>query len=102
MRTKTKSALLIVLIATVTLTPIGLGVFFHNNVVFPGTITYLSFEGGFYGIMSDAGEGYDPINLPPELEEDGLRVFVIALRNLQMGSFHMWGENIEIRHIHQL
>ena len=102
MKTKTKSTLLILLVATVTLTPIGLGVFFHNNVVFRGTITYLSFEGGFYGITSDAGDHYDPINLPQEFWVDGLQVYVIARRNLQMMSFHMWGEIIEIRYIRLL
>ncbi len=39
-----------------------------------GTIVYLNFEGGFYGIIADNGEHYDPINLPSEFKKDGLRV----------------------------
>lgn len=81
---------------------LGVGVFFHNNVIFRGTIMYLSFEGGFYGILSDGEIPYDPMNLPEELEEDGLRVFVIAKLRRDLGSFHLWGSIIEIRSIRVL
>jgi len=60
-----------------------------------GTITYLSFEGGFYGIISDDGNGYDPINLPPEYEIDGLSVEFVGVI-LDLESFHMWGRIIKI------
>ena len=39
-----------------------------------GRIQYNDFEGGFYGIVSDDGEHYDPKNLPDDFKEDGLRV----------------------------
>ncbi len=103
MKAKRKKILMgISLITTITLASVGLGFYFHNNVIFRGTVTYLSFEGGFYGIVSDAGDGYDPINLPIEFEEDGLRVFVVASRNLGLLSIHGWGEIIEIRSIRLL
>ncbi|MFX0024554.1 MAG: hypothetical protein ACFE9S_19725 [Candidatus Hermodarchaeota archaeon] len=60
-----------------------------------GTIIYLSFEGGFYGISSDDGKGYDPINLPTEYEIDGLRVKFVG-EILDLVSFHMWGQIIKI------
>lgn len=60
-----------------------------------GTIIYLSFEGGFYGIMSDEGNGYDPVNLPPEFEFVGLRVEFIG-EVLDLDSIHMWGIIIRI------
>ena len=52
---------------------VGLSGFTDNNDE-TGTIQYNDFEGGFYGIVGDNGEAYDPINLPTEFEEDGLRV----------------------------
>ena len=52
---------------------VGLSGFTDNNDE-TGTIQYNDFEGGFYGIVRDNGEAYDPINLPTEFEEDGLRV----------------------------
>ena len=103
MKPKTKSTLLgLLLIITVTSSTVGLGVFFHNTVAFRGTITYISYEGGFYGITSDADWHYEPTNLPAEFREDGLRVFVFAQRKLHMGSAYTWGEIIEIRSIRLL
>ena len=103
MKAKTKSILLgIILITTISFGSVGAGFYFHNNIIIRGTITHLSFEGGFYGIISTTNKSYDPINLPPEFEEEGLKVFVIARRNLEMVSGHGWGELIEIRYIKQI
>jgi hypothetical protein len=55
-----------------------------------GTVTYLNFEGGFYGIISDDGNHYDPINMPPEFRVDGLRVQFTANVTDYL-SYHMWG-----------
>ena len=67
-----------------------------------GTIQYNDFEGGFYGIVGDDGEHYDPINLPSEFEEDGLQV-EFTLKILEnMSSFHMWGTVVEIIKIEKL
>jgi len=71
-------------------------------VVETGTITYLDFEGGFYGIVADDGEHYDPINLPSEFKEDGLRVMFIGKIREDLGSFHMWGKIIELTSIKKL
>jgi inhibitor of cysteine peptidase len=67
-----------------------------------GTITYLNFEGGFYGIVADNGKHYDPINLPSEYEESGLRVVFIGKVREDLVSFHMWGELIELISIKKL
>jgi inhibitor of cysteine peptidase len=67
-----------------------------------GTIQYNDFEGGFYGIVSDNNEYYDPINLPKEFEEDGIRVeYSIKILENQT-SIHMWGEVVEIIEIQKL
>lgn len=66
-----------------------------------GTVVYLSFEGGFYGIVADDGKKYDPINMPEEFKVDGLRVrFTANLTNY--ASFHMWGYVVELFFIERL
>jgi inhibitor of cysteine peptidase len=73
-----------------------------------GTIVYNDFEGGFYGIVADSFiPGYpiknlDPINLPQEYMEDGLRVwFKVQLRPYLI-SFHIWGILVEILEMHNI
>ncbi len=63
------------------------------------TVKYIDLEGGFYGIESDAGVSYLPINLEDEYKEDGLRiVFKMRERNDIMTT-KMWGKTIEITEI---
>ena len=64
-----------------------------------GTIQYIDLEGGFYGIVDDDGDKYDPVNLQDEFQEDGLRVkfsFKILTNTV---STHMWGTLIELTEI---
>lgn len=74
-----------------------------ENIVYgTGTIKFLDFEGGFYGIVSDDGEHYDPVNLDKKFCVDGLRVR-FEVRILQdVASVHMWGKVVSIRHIEKL
>jgi hypothetical protein len=67
-----------------------------------GTIQYIDLEGGFYGIMDDHENKYDPINLPEEFKEHGLRVKFSAKIREDIGSFHMWGTVIELTDIQQI
>ena len=60
-----------------------------------GKIVYLSFEGGFYGIIAIDGNHYDPINLPPLFKHEGIIVIFLA-EITDLGSFHMWGRVIRI------
>jgi inhibitor of cysteine peptidase len=61
-----------------------------------GTIQFNDFEGGFYGIVGDDGENYDPINLPLEFEEDGIRIkYTLKILEDQV-SIHQWGTMVEI------
>lgn len=60
-----------------------------------GVIKYIPLEGGFFGIISDDGNHYDPINLPPDFENDGLTVIFIG-EILNLVSAHMWGRIIRI------
>ena len=72
-----------------------------------GTVKHQNFEGGFYGIVGDDGKHYDPLNLPQEFKEDGLRVRFVAERGQaimtdNIATFHMWGYIVRIVSIEKL
>jgi len=64
-----------------------------------GTIHYIDLEGGFYGIITDKQEQYDPINLPEVFKQDNLRVEFKARLATNQNSIHMWGKLIYILEI---
>ncbi|MFX0017469.1 MAG: hypothetical protein ACFFAK_05495 [Promethearchaeota archaeon] len=104
MNRKSKKYILISfgIISIVTLI-LGLSVYANNQdkqyIITSGTIRYLTFEGGFYGIAGDDGVNYDPINLPDNFRIDGLKVFLTAIIREGLYSYHMWGIIIEIINI---
>ena len=65
-------------------------------ILINGTIKYLKFEGGFYGIIGDDGNHYKPIKLAEEFKKDGLKVRIEARERKGIISIHMWGKNVEI------
>ena len=67
-----------------------------------GTIRYIDLEGGFYGIIGDDQEHYDPINLPEAYKQDNVRVEYKARLAPNQMSDHMWGKIIYILEIEQL
>lgn len=67
-----------------------------------GEIVYLSFEGGFFGIISYDGNHYDPVNLPSEFKIVGLKVLFIVEKLDEQDSFHMWGIIVRIIFIQKL
>lgn len=73
-----------------------------DNFIGNGTVVFLSIEGGFYGIKGDDGRNYDPVNLPVDMQKEGLRVRFEAKELKDMASFHMWGALVQIVHIQQL
>jgi hypothetical protein len=94
--------ILIILFSTVVLS----GCLEKFKIEDTGTIVFNGFEGGFYGIISDEfhnGENcYDPINLPSEFIQDGLRVKFKALVAFGQYGFHMWGTIVRILEIEKL
>lgn len=68
----------------------------ENIVTETGTVAFLNFEGGFFGIIGDNGKHYDPINWNSEFKIDGLRVHFTAKIRPDLLSFHMWGTIVEI------
>jgi hypothetical protein len=67
-----------------------------------GTVTWIPIEGGFFGIISDDGKRYDPLNLQEEYAHDGMRVGFTAKTAPDMASFHMWGTIISIIDMHAI
>jgi hypothetical protein len=63
-----------------------------------GTITLLTFEGGFYGIITDDGKHYDPTNLSPEYQIEGMKIYFEG-KKLEIVTIHMWGTPIQITKI---
>jgi hypothetical protein len=64
-----------------------------------GTVLWVDLEGGFYGILGDDGQQYDPLNLPMEYQVHGLRVTFAARIRDDLASAHMWGYLITIESI---
>jgi hypothetical protein len=67
-----------------------------------GTIKYIDMEGGFYGIITNDGKKYDPINLPIAYKIDGLKVQIDGKERKELGSSHMWGTPYEITEINKV
>ena len=67
-----------------------------------GTVVFADLEGGFYGIVDDAGERYDPVNLGDEFKSDGLRIRFEAKVLRDRVSVHMRGRLVEILEIERL
>jgi hypothetical protein len=67
----------------------------HRLITGTGTIRYLRFEGGFYGLISDDGTKYN-VNVPYEYRNDGVRVWFRLRKRRHQISNRMWGINAEI------
>ena len=80
----------------------GCGFFYNDKVSKNGTITYISLEGGFYGIIADDQTKYDPINLTDDFKKNGLKVSFEGNIREDLLNFHMWGTIIEITSIEKL
>lgn len=61
-----------------------------------GTVKFIDLEGGFYGLIGDHGERYNPINLNSEYKVDGLRVRFEAKILEDTATIQMWGTPIEV------
>jgi hypothetical protein len=73
----------------------------YSEVHEKGTVVHLYFEGGFYGIVGDDGDHYDPINMPQEFKVDCLRVRFTA--NIAgYASAHAWGYIVRLASIERL
>lgn len=90
------SALLIIVVVLSLVFTFGLPEADRDVASFEGKVKYITIEGGFWGIISSDGKNYEPVNLVPAYQTDGLSVSLKArvLEN-QVGS-HQWGTVIKI------
>ena len=67
-----------------------------------GTITFVPQSGGFYGIISDGGIQYDPLNLGTSLDQSNLRVNFEGKIRTDVANAHQWGTMLELTKINPL
>jgi hypothetical protein len=73
----------------------------HGQTV-TGTVRHIDLEGGFYGIEADDGTKLDPVNLPEDFRQDGVRVRVRVEEIKDRVSTHMWVRIVRIVDIKRL
>ena len=66
-----------------------------------GLVLHVDLEGGFYGIVDDLGQHYDPSNLPEDFKVDSLRVHYQATVTDKVTT-RMWGRPVDIITIERL
>lgn len=67
-----------------------------------GTIRYIDLAGGFYGIVTDDGARLDPMDLPAEFRQDGLRVRARIEPVPDVVTIRMWGTVVRVLAIERL
>jgi len=65
------------------------------DITSTGTVRYIDLEGGFFGIVSDDGTHYYPLNFPEEFAQDGARVTFTAQQE-EVATTAMWGIPVTI------
>ena len=66
-----------------------------------GTITYMSLEGGFYGIITDKGDHYLPENLSSDFQKDSVRVYFEGIIT-DRPTTQQWGHTITLSRIDRI
>jgi hypothetical protein len=61
-----------------------------------GTIQRLEMEGGFFGIVTDSGDRYRPVNLPDRFASEGVRVRFCADPVQGLVGIQMWGTPVHL------
>lgn len=61
-----------------------------------GSIDYIELEGGFYGITTDGGARFYPVDLEDEFMRAGIRVRFRGRVQEDMVTIQMWGTPISI------
>jgi hypothetical protein len=74
----------------------------NNTVTVTGTVIYLTFEGGFWGIRGDDGKDYLPRDLPQELQRVGLRAEFELEIHEDWGSIYGWGIVVNVLHYSEI
>ncbi len=61
-----------------------------------GTVIFVDLEGGFYGILTDLGQQFYPLNLDEMYSQDGMEVTFVAQVKDDIVTAQMWGIPVEI------
>ncbi len=69
-----------------------------NTVSGTGTIIHFTFEGGFYGIVTDKGEHFLPENLSQKFQQDSLRVYFEGILT-DRTTVQQWGRTVSLTSI---
>ncbi|MDD5685836.1 MAG: META domain-containing protein [Methanoregulaceae archaeon] len=67
-----------------------------ESITGTGTVTYIELEGGFFGIITESGERYLPLNLPDEYALEGLFVDFTARIAEESATIAMWGTPVHL------
>ncbi len=67
-----------------------------NATWFTGTLTYYSFEGGFYGFHGDNGERFLPFGLDKSMQQDGAKVKIYGHVMKDVMTTQQWGEPFKV------
>ncbi len=67
-----------------------------SQINFTGKVVYKNFEMGFWGLEANDGKKWLPINLPSNLQKEGLQVSISGRNVPDFVSMVMWGSPIEI------
>lgn len=67
-----------------------------------GKVVFVQLEGGFWGIVAEDGQRYDPHSLAPMFQKEGILVRVKARVSDRVVQIHMWGKPIEILKIKEI
>ncbi|MBY5959058.1 hypothetical protein KUV50_12980 [Membranicola marinus] len=61
-----------------------------------GIVRYITLETGFWGIESEDGEKYIPVNMPEQLKNEGRQVEIEAETVGSMSGLQMWGQYVKV------
>ncbi len=71
-------------------------------ITFNGKVVYQKLEGGFWGLIDEAGQHYVPEALAPTFQHTGLRVRVRATLAEKTFGIQMWGTRIRLLDIERI
>jgi len=69
-----------------------------EEICFVAEVRWISLEGGFYGLVSNDGRKFMPLNLSETFRKEGLKIRVKG-RVKNVVSIYMWGIPFEIYEI---
>lgn len=71
----------------------------NKSQTYTGTIKYYSMEGGFYGIVTDNGDSFLPMNLSKDYEQDGAKIKFSGAVIDDLMTTQQWGTPFKINDV---